>query len=844
MVPDTSNENAAMKRRPPRETKEQKHEKDMLALASLPKKPEFFEEAVIAKNQDMLKKIYGSRFTCSSNYFKFAASKKDIHQYSISFNPPLDSNNAKYALVSSHSKLFNDTFSFDGIQFFSTTKLNDVTVVKSDFVRNVDGQKISTEYEITITYVKTLTNMKDCKQLYNIIFNRTLKSMKFVNIGEHYFDASEKNESVIDYEGDRIFIWPGFVTSISNYHNGWYLCIDPIHKIVRKDTMIDKIDNLLRSRAPYEKITQYFNEDFGGKIIMVSYGKHATYRVDGIDFTKTPMSTFVSSSGETTYVDYYKQHYGIQIRNVNHPLIFHVDTKKNLNKDPNAKIYLIPELCYITGIDDNMVKDYKLMKEMAVITKINPSVYISKCVDLVRKINSNQEAFAELNRWGITIEEKYVDLMAYQLKPPTILMGGRGNGAPVPINYDPSNPEWARNLKDNKFVVTEKTGKLVMIFSSNLTDQSRELKFTIETFLKNRNINMGIEMAPIQMARGEKNPQKFLDEIVRTAKNSAPPPFYVFILEDGNDKNLYNAIKIFCSTYGFLSQVIVGKNLRAFDEKSKKKVESIISRVILQIFAKLGSELWHIGVTNLVKNTMFIGYDVYHNTDKSKGQNRSVSGFISSTNQECTRFLSVHHLQENEISATTKTDFQNALDEYHRKNRTYPKRVIVYRDGVGDGQIKTVHDVEIKEMVDVLDDYTKTKNMPKASLIFVILQKRTNSKFLRIDKGVHHNIESGTVIFQNCTSKSNYDFFIGSQKVTQGTLVPVHYNVAYNSDTEINPHQLINITHTMTHGYVNWPGPVRVPNVCQYAHSIAYMIGTHLHGTRVNEKIMQNLYYI
>lgn len=41
-----------------------------------------------------------------------------------------------------------------------------------------------------------------------------------------------------------------------------------------------------------------------------------------------------------------------------------------------------------------------------------------------------------------------------------------------------------------------------------------------------------------------------------------------------------------------------------------------------------------------------------------------------------------------------------ALKQYHALNGVLPDRIIVFRDGVGDGQLATVHEHEVKQLTD------------------------------------------------------------------------------------------------------------------------------------------------
>ena len=41
-----------------------------------------------------------------------------------------------------------------------------------------------------------------------------------------------------------------------------------------------------------------------------------------------------------------------------------------------------------------------------------------------------------------------------------------------------------------------------------------------------------------------------------------------------------------------------------------------------------------------------------------------------------------------------------ALKKYHEVNRTLPERIVIYRDGVGDGQLPAVAEHEIGQMLE------------------------------------------------------------------------------------------------------------------------------------------------
>lgn len=87
-----------------------------------------------------------------------------------------------------------------------------------------------------------------------------------------------------------------------------------------------------------------------------------------------------------------------------------------------------------------------------------------------------------------------------------------------------------------------------------------------------------------------------------------------------------------------------------------------------------------------------------------------------------------------------------------------------------------------------------------------------------------------------------YDFLIVSQKVNQGTVTPTHYVVVHD-DSGMTPDQCQRLTYKMCHLYYNWPGTVRVPAPCQYAHKLASLVGQSVRSQPA-EALADKLYFL
>jgi len=57
------------------------------------------------------------------------------------------------------------------------------------------------------------------------------------------------------------------------------------------------------------------------------------------------------------------------------------------------------------------------------------------------------------------------------------------------------------------------------------------------------------------------------------------------------------------------------------------------------------------------------------------------------------------------------------------------------------------------------------------------------------------------------------------------------------------PKHIQQLAYKLTHLYYNWPGTVRVPAPCQYAHKLAMLVGQSLHKAPA-ESLDNLLFYL
>ena len=160
------------------------------------------------------------------------------------------------------------------------------------------------------------------------------------------------------------------------------------------------------------------------------------------------------------------------------------------------------------------------------------------------------------------------------------------------------------------------------------------------------------------------------------------------------------------------------------------KLRPIAFKIAMQINCKLGGELWACRMP--VGSTMLCGVDVYHDSPRQKSN--SVLAFVSALNPDQTRYHSQARVQRQgqELGDTLSTCLLTAVRQWHRANNALPEHIVIFRDGVGEGQLAATEMHEIPQYETVFsafgDDY-------KPKLNVVIVQKRINTRIFSAQVG-------------------------------------------------------------------------------------------------------------
>jgi len=279
---------------------------------------------------------------------------------------------------------------------------------------------------------------------------------------------------------------------------------------------------------------------------------------------------------------------------------------------------------------------------------------------------------------------------------------------------------------------------------------------------------------PTVVQLGQNRNEQYLQAI----RQNLTPSTQIIVFVVPNDKNdrYYVIKKSCCIDNPVPSQVVKTRTI-----SNEKGLMSVATKIAIQMNCKMGGDVW--GAEIPIKGLMIIGIDTYHD---SANKNQSVGAMVASLNQECTRFYckTEYHDKKSEIMQSLSVLVSGALRKYHETNQANPAKVIVYRDGVGDGQLDVVFNYEKEQITQAFMNAEGADFRPK--LAMVIVKKRIMSRFFKPDpRDSLVNPQPGTVI-DSFVTKEWYDFFLVSQSVRQGTVSPTSYSVIFD-DTGFKP---------------------------------------------------------
>ncbi|KAK4997282.1 hypothetical protein LTR66_003287 [Elasticomyces elasticus] len=203
----------------------------------------------------------------------------------------------------------------------------------------------------------------------------------------------------------------------------------------------------------------------------------------------------------------------------------------------------------------------------------------------------------------------------------------------------------------------------------------------------------------------------------------------------------------------------------------------------------------------LDNKTMLVGIDVTHPSPGSAKDSPSIAGMVANVDARLAQWPASIRTQtgRQEMVDDIAGMFKERLALWMQRNRgAKPNKVIVYRDGISEGQYHQVLEKELPGFQQAFSDVYGGEAHPKISII--VVGKRHHTRFYptkREDADQRSfNPLPGTVVDRGVTMERGWDFYLQAHQGLQGTARPAHY-VVIKDGIGFGADQLEQFTHKM-----------------------------------------------
>jgi eukaryotic translation initiation factor 2C len=264
-------------------------------------------------------------------------------------------------------------------------------------------------------------------------------------------------------------------------------------------------------------------------------------------------------------------------------------------------------------------------------------------------------------------------------------------------------------------------------------------------------------------------------------------PHCLIVVLPYSDSKLYNCVKKICDVrLGIHTVCLLAEKL------AKPKNDQYVANVGLKLNLKLGGTNHQLSPSQLgiiaEGRTMLVGIDVTHPSPTSASDAPSIAGVVASVDAVLSQWPADIRVQlaRQEMVADLDEMLKTRLQLWRRSNKNkLPENIIVYRDGVSEGQYDTVLEQELpllkKACREVYPPDATKGRLPRISII--IVGKRHNTRFYATNQenaDNSSNLKNGTIVDRGVSEARSWDFYLQAHAALQGTARPAHYFVVWD----------------------------------------------------------------
>ncbi|KAK3009949.1 hypothetical protein RJ639_011392 [Escallonia herrerae] len=429
-----------------------------------------------------------------------------------------------------------------------------------------------------------------------------------------------------------------------------------------------------------------------------------------------------------------------------------------------------------------------------------------------------------IQSFGIGVNENMTQIVSRVIAPPDLKLGTPAGKMNV-VRVDKDKCQW--NLVGKSVVEGRPIDRWALIdFSSfdrynklnpenfiwNLRGRLKNLGVRIEEPLVCRFTNMH-EFSDVNRLR------QLLEGVIKEASRKSQDRLQIIVCVMAAKHYGYKFLKWVSETQiGVVTQCCLSSN-------ANKANDQYLANLGLKLNAKLGGSNAEL-MERLPRfegedHVMFIGADVNHPASHNTTC-PSIAAVVATVNwpaanRYAARVCPQDHRKEKILSFGTMC--LDLINTYARFNKVKPKKIVVFRDGVSEGQFDMVLN---EELLDLKNAIYEEHYRPRITL--VVAQKRHQTRLFpenERDGGSSGNVPPGTVVDTIIVHPFEFDFYLCSHYGGLGTSKPTHYYVLYD-DHGFTSDQLQKLIYNLCFTFARCTKPVSLAPPVYYADLVAY----------------------
>lgn len=627
------------------------------------------------------------------------------------------------------------------------------------------------------------------------------------------------NEHLAEHDfGFGVAAYRGFQQSLKPTSGGLALCLDysvlafrkavPVLDFLREYIGEFNENNFTRRRDAEDALV-------GLKVKVTHRRSSQKYVVKKLTDEKTRDLHFILEDPEgkdppkkVFLVDYFREKYQVEIRYQNLPSL-------DLGKG-NKKNYVPMEFCVL--IEGQRFPKEHLDKDSALFMKkislVPPRERREAICEMVRA--EDGPCGAVTRNFEIRVDRNMTCVSGRILPTPDLKLGGLSR---VPLD---NKCQW--NLVGKSVVEGKALQRWALI---DFSSQERNPNFRLRTDefvfrLKERCKKLGINMEePVithftgmyELSAVEKV-EDLLRGVVRAADEKIKDRLQMIVCVMAAKHNGYKYLK-------WVSEIKIGVVTQCcLSSLANKGQDQYLANLCIKINAKLGGS--NMELTGRLPNfggednVMFIGADVNHPAARNV-TSPSIAAVVATVNwpaanRYAARVCPQDHRTEKILNFGSMC--ADLLNAYTLLNSVKPNRIVVFRDGVSEGQFDMVLNEELVDLMKAIyDDHYRP------AITLVVAQKRHHTRLF--PDGGPGNVPPGTVVDTVIVHPSDFDFYLCSHFGGLGTSKPTHYHVLWD-ENGFNSDRLQKLIYNMCFTFARCTKPVSLVPPVYYADLVAY----------------------